>query len=394
MTEPTRDTSTPEVNRRPKTVRRLIPALAVVVAMLGLFGSVAVAETLQEKKAAKEAELAAAKKKKKVLTGEIAKFTERIDELIAEVAELRSKEAVVTKELEQTIAELKAEKERLAKLRKRYDAALETLAARMVAIYEEDEPDLITVVLNSDGFTDLAERYEYLRAIQEQDEAIAVRVHELRDASQASVKNIREKRDIIEKKKKELEEARAELEAREAELEAVRSEKQGALGKVEENIKDLHGDLSDLQAQIEAQIRASQQPAGEQMPGPLPGPSASGFIWPLSGTLTSPFGPRWGRMHEGIDISVPVGTPIRAVADGRTIIAAYTGGYGNYTCIDHGGHLSSCYAHQNGYNTSVGQMVKQGQVIGSSGNTGNSTGPHLHFEVRVNGAAVNPLSYL
>jgi len=126
-------------------------------------------------------------------------------------------------------------------------------------------------------------------------------------------------------------------------------------------------------------------------------PSAAGFIWPVEGTVTSGFGYRWGRMHEGIDISVPEGTPIRAAADGTVILeqSEYeSGGYGNYTCIDHGGGLSTCYAHQSSFAASVGARVSQGDVIGYSGNTGHSTGPHLHFEVRINGAPTDPLGYL
>ena len=99
-------------------------------------------------------------------------------------------------------------------------------------------------------------------------------------------------------------------------------------------------------------------------------------------------------MHEGIDISVPEGTPVRAAKPGTVILAAYTGGYGNYTCVDHGGGLSSCYAHQSSFAVSSGDQVDQGEVIGYSGNTGSSTGPHLHFEIRVNGSAVDPLGYL
>ena len=102
--------------------------------------------------------------------------------------------------------------------------------------------------------------------------------------------------------------------------------------------------------------------------------ASGGWIWPVNGTLTSPFGYRWGRMHEGIDISVPEGTPIRAAKPGTVILAAYTGGYGNYTCVDHGGGLSSCYAHQSSYAVSSGDQVDQGEVIGYSGNTGSSTG--------------------
>jgi murein DD-endopeptidase MepM/ murein hydrolase activator NlpD len=168
----------------------------------------------------------------------------------------------------------------------------------------------------------------------------------------------------------------------------------------------LEGDVSHLQGQIQAQIQAAQEAAAAEAAaaappstppaptGPVQGESSSGFIWPVSGPVTSPFGMRWGRMHEGIDISVPEGTPIHAAASGRVILAAYTGGYGNYTCIDHGGGLSTCYAHQSSFAVSSGQSVQQGQVIGYSGNTGSSTGPHLHFEVRVNGAAVDPMGYL
>ena len=99
-------------------------------------------------------------------------------------------------------------------------------------------------------------------------------------------------------------------------------------------------------------------------------------------------------MHEGIDIAAPSGTPIRAAQAGTVILAAPTSGYGNYTCIDHGGGLSSCYAHQSSYAISVGASVGQGEVIGYVGCTGSCFGDHLHFEIRVNGAAVDPLGYL
>src|SRR5206468_7534629 len=123
-------------------------------------------------------------------------------------------------------------------------------------------------------------------------------------------------------------------------------------------------------------------------------PSAAGLIWPVSGPVTSPFGYRWGRLHAGIDIGVPYGTPIHAAASGTVVLAGWTGGYGNYTCIDHGGGLATCYAHQSSYAVSGGAQVSQGQVIGYVGNTGHSFGAHLHFEVRINGNPVDPLGYL
>jgi murein DD-endopeptidase MepM/ murein hydrolase activator NlpD len=118
------------------------------------------------------------------------------------------------------------------------------------------------------------------------------------------------------------------------------------------------------------------------------------LIQPTDGQFTSPFGQRWGRLHAGIDLADPTGTPIRAAAAGRVILMAPTGGYGNYTCINHGKSISTCYAHQSRFGTSVGAMVEQGDVIGYVGNTGHSFGAHLHFEVRINGRPVDPMGYL
>ena len=103
---------------------------------------------------------------------------------------------------------------------------------------------------------------------------------------------------------------------------------------------------------------------------------------------------RWGRMHEGIDITCPTGTPVRAAAAGTVIYAGWLGGYGNLVVVDHGGGLSTAYAHNSSFASSVGQSVAAGQVIAYSGSTGDSSGPHVHFEVRVGGGAVDPLGYL
>jgi len=118
------------------------------------------------------------------------------------------------------------------------------------------------------------------------------------------------------------------------------------------------------------------------------------LILPARGPVTSPFGPRWGRLHAGIDIGVPTGTPVRAADAGRVVLSGPTGGYGNYICIQHTRTLSTCYAHNSRLGARKGDRVRQGQVIARAGSTGNSTGPHLHFETRVNGKPVNPRRYL
>ncbi|MGI9604244.1 MAG: M23 family metallopeptidase, partial [Acidimicrobiales bacterium] len=122
-------------------------------------------------------------------------------------------------------------------------------------------------------------------------------------------------------------------------------------------------------------------------------PSAS-LSWPAGGVVTSRFGPRWGRMHQGIDIAAPSGTPVYAAAGGTVIQAGFNGGYGNAVVIDHGGGLSTVYAHHSSLTVSAGQSVGAGTQVGLMGSTGNSTGPHVHFEVRINGTPYDPLAYL
>ncbi len=118
------------------------------------------------------------------------------------------------------------------------------------------------------------------------------------------------------------------------------------------------------------------------------------FDWPLRGRLSSPFGPRWGTMHNGIDLAVPTGTSVRAAADGRVTFSGWNGGYGYLVIIDHGNGVETRYAHHSRNVVQVGQRVERGQIVAYSGNTGNSTGPHLHFEIRYRGTPVDPQRYL
>ncbi len=251
------------------------------------------------------------------------------------------------------------------------------------------------MILNSKGFDDLLSRYEYLKRIQSQDTSIAERVRSLRDQTKDTVERVRAARDEIAAKRAELARTRSELESLEGDLAAAREQDEQALAQVQDHQHQLEGDIGDLEGQIQAQLQAAQtRPRRPFPPGRSRAQSASGFIWPVSGPVVSGYGMRWGQLHAGVDIAVPAGTPIRAAASGTVVLAAVTGGYGNYTCIDHGGGLSTCYAHQSSYAVSSGQSVDQGQVIGSVGCTGHCFGDHLHFEVRVNGSPVDPMGYL
>ncbi len=383
---------------RPRNITRHTPRRAFalgLVALLAAAGGTALAQDLESERAAKQSELEDVKARGDVLSSEISDYSDEIAQLQGEVAILRARELEVEQQLRETIARLETEKENLAELREKLTRSLNILADRLVDIYKSDQPDALTVILDSKGFDDLVNRYDYLTRIQDQDAAIAARVRFLRDASRETVDRIRIAKEEIEAKEAELERTRVQLEARQAELDAVRDQKAAALDQVESTAERLEGDISDLNEQIQEQLAEAQASTSTTDPlpaGPIQGGS-SGMIWPVNGPVTSPFGMRWGRLHAGIDIAVPSGTPIRAAKSGSIVLAAPTSGYGNYTCIDHGGGLSTCYAHQSSYAITSGS-VSQGDVIGYVGCTGSCYGDHLHFEVRINGAPVDPMGYL
>jgi peptidoglycan DL-endopeptidase CwlO len=365
---------------------------------LTLAGGSALAQDLQSERESKQAELMEVREQGEVLSTEIAGYTDEINQLAGQVATLRNREALVAEELAAMEARLKAEKQRLADLREKLGRSLNILSKRLVDIYKSDQPDALTVILESDGFDDLVSRYDYLDQIQDQDAGIVHRVRGLRDESEDLVEEIAAARDEIAARKAELERTRIQLEAREADLAAVRDQKAVALEQTQEREDHLEGNIADLDAQIQAQLQAAQASTTTSDPlpaGPIQGASG-GFIWPVNGPVTSPYGPRWGRLHAGIDIAAPAGTPLRAVKDGNVVLAqseAESGGYGIFTCIDHGGGLASCYAHQSQQTITSGP-VSQGDVIGLVGCTGSCFGDHVHFEIRVNGVAQDPLAYL
>jgi murein DD-endopeptidase MepM/ murein hydrolase activator NlpD len=397
----------------PRRRRRLsLTAMALVLLASCLVAvASAPAKSASDKLETVEEKIGAAEEREGVLTSDIEAMADEISALEGQVTALRTREAAAEEELAGKEAELgRAEDElqealkRLDTLRGRLKRALTNLRERLVAIYTYGATtDLASVVLSSEDYGDMVARTEYFDAINESDSVLAERVRSLRDEAKKLVRvrktaklTIEKARDQIAAKAQRLASTRSTLESREGALLSARAKRRQALNGVQGERDDREEIAAGLRSEIAQEI--AEATGGTALPaGPLPSASAAGFIWPVEGTLTSPFGYRWGRMHEGIDISVPEGTPIRAAADGTVILMqseAESGGYGNYTCIDHGGGLSTCYAHQSSFATSVGAGVSQGDVIGLSGNTGHSTGPHLHFEVRVNGVPTDPLGYL
>lgn len=374
-----------------------VPASVVLTSLGLLFAAPAIAHDLQAKLNAKQANLEHQRNRARVLTSTISRYTGQISALASEITTLRDRISVVGATLSRKEAELRRDRAELNALRRQLQRALRALSERLVAIYESSQPDVVSVILNSDGFDDLLTRYEYLRRIEANDTSIATRVRELRDQTQATVERVAVERNAIARRKAELVRSRAAVQLRAASLQSAQARQRSALRDVRSQTVDLDRDIKRIQARIASQIQAAQTASASSAPtfptGPTPGQSGAGLIWPINGPITSPFGPRWGSFHPGLDIGDPTGTPIRAAASGTVVFAKPYGGYGNYTCIDHGGGLSTCYAHQSSFAVTSGS-VSQGEVIGYVGSTGFSTGPHLHFEVRVNGQPVDPLGYL
>lgn len=388
-----------------------LAAAAAALVVLLVFGTAAPAKDLQSTLDAKEAKLSKVRQRRGVLTSTISHYKVRIERLTREVAALRNQEAGVRSrlrvkqaELDRAVAELDVARRHLAVVRARLDRALVALRERLVAMYEAGSPDVLSVILDSGGYQDLVDRTEYLNRIHGLDEAVVGRVRELRDQVKRTVGKLRSTkvtieaaRDAIAAEEQALASARAAVQSRQADLVATRRSREAALGKIEGSEEELDGEVASIQAELAATLAAT---GSAPLPaGPIRGGSGSGLIWPVDGPVVSGFGSRFGgsEFHEGIDIAVPSGTPIRAAAAGTVIFTepeASSGGYGNFTCIDHGGGLSTCYAHQESFAVTAGQQVSQGQVIGYSDCTGHCFGPHVHFEVRIDGTPTDPMGYL
>jgi murein DD-endopeptidase MepM/ murein hydrolase activator NlpD len=371
-------------------------------------------DRLQRKIQVKESQIGQRKGRERVLTTEVAAYSGRIDRLQSHIWTLQRRQDAVQADLdasrarlEATQAELRAERRRLARLRARLVVVRAALGRRLRELYVAEQPDIVTVILNAKGFADLLERGEFLERVSEQDQRI------FRAVRRAKAEAVRSERRLDALEDRQLRLANR-IQARRDEIEQLklgvvetqdgvvraRADKQQVLASVRADRHELEDELGSLRAQsarIASQLRSAQSAPG--LPAAPVRMGGGGMIWPVNGPITSPFceARAWESCHPGIDIGVPAGTPIRAAASGRVVLMqgdASSGGYGNFTCVQHTASMSTCYAHQSSFATSTGASVGQGQVIGYVGCTGRCFGDHLHFEVRVNGSVVNPMGYL
>jgi murein DD-endopeptidase MepM/ murein hydrolase activator NlpD len=383
--------------------------LAIVLAAVLVFAAPAAGDN-SGKISQLHQRIAAARANEARLSAQITDITSAIRKLEARVGDVSQRLSVLERDLDlhrrrlEHLTELFAlQSDRLAFLRREYARVVRELNVRMVDIYETRDPTLLDVILESNSLQDALDRIHYLEAIAQQDKHISKsvgtardRVHDARERTKKVRARVRSETQVIAVRTQQQRIARIQLLASQRGLAGKRARQRNALGSTHEQKAVMIAEANALAAEdarIRAQLAAAQSARASSAATDAT-PSSHGLIWPVSGPVTSPFGYRWGRLHAGIDIGVGYGTPIHAAASGTVVLAGWTGGYGNYTCIDHGGRLATCYAHQSSYAVSAGAHVSQGQVIGYVGSTGHSFGAHLHFEVRINGAPVDPLGYL
>ena len=326
-----------------------------------------------------------------------------LDAANARLQSIRSRQAEINAQIVQTQNEI-------VKMEAYLKTRQNVLNRRVRAIYMHGQLNYLEVILGANSFSDFANRVELLKRVIRSDYNLILEIQKQKAAIEA-------KKAQLEEDKRQLDALAAEAEKTQKEIAAKKAEQQKVLDAAKSNKaaaaqmeQDLNAQLASVRnliqqrlAAAEAARQAAQQASSDEGGGGsddnyVQGTGAMG--WPCSGPITSPFGyrthPIFGTtiFHAGIDIGVDYGTPIHAADSGVVVYSGWISGYGNAVIIDHGGGVSTLYGHNQSLAVSEGQSVSKGSVIAYAGSTGNSTGPHCHFEVDVNGSPVNPMGYL
>lgn len=298
---------------------------------------------------------------------------QKLDKTQRRLVEARLQQEEITQQLDEATGRLKIKKELVAK--------------RIRVLYMQGNPGPLQAFIGADSFSEVADRTYVIQKIADQDDALLTEFKQQR----AIVAIKKRQKDAIVGQIASLRQQQLNAKKDLAQRKQAKNDLLGQLRDTQQETLDELGALEKESNAIEAELRKYY---GSGMGGPV---YRGNFRLPVTGRMTSPFGYRihpilrTRKLHTGLDLAAPMGTPIRAAGDGRVIYSGYRGGYGYCIMIDHGGGTSTLYAHSSRLYVGVGKIVKAGDIIAAVGSTGFSTGPHCHFEVRVYGKPVNPL---
>ena len=388
-------------------------ALALAVFVLqGAGGGEAIAASLtelQQEQAKLEQEQEENDAKLASLKEDQSKQQEYKDALDAQMQNLQSQIDGLNAQINGLDASIEEKNTAIAEKQKNIDEDVETLKERLCAIYMMGDASTLEILLQSESVIDMAQKVELLNIITEHDTKLIAQLT-------ADMESIADEKAEIESEKEQVAAARTELESKGSELASVQAEAERVLEELNQSVASVQAESDriaeekaqasaeidqwwkDYYAQLAAQNNSSSGSSGGSSSGSIGSGgyvSTGNFTWPVPGFTNISCG--YSSGHKAIDISgggrTIYGTPIVAADSGKVVTATYHYSYGNYVMIDHGGGYSTLYAHASSLAVSAGQTVTKGQTIAYVGSTGNSTGPHLHFEVRVNGNRQNPFNW-
>ena len=369
---------------------------ALVVLMVLAMATPAFADATDDKKAATAA-------KKAQAAAQLDTLKANDDDLENAVRALDAGVAVQSASTDQAQQALKAAESSLGSAQAQLaatEAKMTDLRAKTaeaaVRAYVHPGGDTLLEIVRAADLGEASRRQALLANVVSSDKDVVDQMRAARQDEQLDQANLTKARDVAAERKKAAADKLAALQQTRNDQARLKSALDARISEVTSEVAALSREEDTLSATIRARsLPADAGDSGAASGGGVGKVSGSGLAWPTQGTITSGFGYRWGALHAGLDIANNVGTPIKAAKAGTVIVAGWNaGGYGNWVIIDHGGGFSTLYGHMSKIRTSEGATVKQGEQIGDMGSTGNSTGPHLHFETRVNGNPQDPTRYL
>ena len=358
------------------------------------------------------------------LSEQISLYQQQIALMDEQIGALEDQIEEKNAEIETLQTDIASLDEEIAAKQVEIDETYEQFKERMVALYQAGETSSLAMLLSSDSFADFVTNVQLMQAVSESDQQLVEKLRTQKEEQQAqkdekeaaeaevqaALTQIQEDEAQLVEERSDQQSARESLEAAYAESKTAMQDLEAMKANYEANREEIEAEEAAVEAELQ-QLYASMASSSSSSSSGSSGSSSSGsssnvivdtgdlsFRWPLPGytTVTSGYGARWGTTHTGIDISGGgcYGSPIVAAESGTVILCQWYSTYGQCIIVDHGGGYSTLYAHMSAYAVSTGDYVTKGQTIGYVGDTGNVTGPHLHFEVRVNGVTQNPLNYV
>jgi murein DD-endopeptidase MepM/ murein hydrolase activator NlpD len=348
-------------------------------------------ERVKNERANTQKEIEATKKAEAEYTSQVNKVEETLISALSDLDSLNEKASIVKSEIDRLTIELVIKKKDLSDAENTLIEKNNILSKRVSVIYKNRNQNIMELLFESDSFLKLFTNLKLMNLFAMQDLKVVKEVAAIRQETEDSKENIERLKSQERGQKKNLDGLVGEAEKKKREIEAIYAEKKNLLSRTRANKESLIA--------MEKQLEAKEKEVTKKLEALRYGTAPGKIAFPARGILTSGFGMRVSpitgvnMMHSGIDIGASSGSNVIAAASGEILQASYMGGYGNAVLIYHGGGLATLYAHLSGFAVETGQKVKQGQIIGYVGSTGFTTGPHLHFEVRVNGVPVNPYKY-